>query len=373
MPEEANQEPAKPQNILDAVSFSKQSDSLRSFNPQGIVLEYLAQLDNREKQILMSRYGLEDGKPQTLENIGKKLNLTRERVRQIEKDSLKRLRLLSVPSRLNEANELIFQIIEDLGDIAPETKILETLLVNNASDLGSRSILFILNVNPRFNPLRENVSYHQSWSIIGFDQEVFENIIAAAIKLLETEQKPMKSEEMYRKLSGELDIPEAKNISNEVLENYISISKGIGKNAFQEWGLTDWTQIHPKDVGDKIYLVLQHHGKPEHYGKITELINKHSFDKRTAHKETVHNELIKDQRFVLVGRGIYALREWGYKKGVVADIIKEILNKSDGPLTRDQIIDEVLKQRFVKRNTIIVGLSNRKLFAKTPDNKYTNA
>ena len=103
---------------------------------------------------------------------------------------------------------------------------------------------------------------------------------------------------------------------------------------------------------------------------LTEMINKAKFDSRTAYKETVHNELIKDPRFILIGRGIYALSEWGYKPGVVADVIVEILKQSNQPLTKEKIIDEVMKKRLVKRNTILVGLSNKKLFKKVGKNAY---
>jgi DNA-directed RNA polymerase delta subunit len=116
---------------------------------------------------------------------------------------------------------------------------------------------------------------------------------------------------------------------------------------------------------------MRHHKKPEHYSTITELINQHKLDKRTAYKETVHNKLIKDKRFVLVGRGIYALAEWGYQPGVVSDMIKEILAENKAPMSRDQIIEEVLKRRLVKKNTILVGLSNKKMFEKVGKNLYT--
>jgi hypothetical protein len=128
-----------------------------------------------------------------------------------------------------------------------------------------------------------------------------------------------------------------------------------------------------KDVGDKAYLVMKHHGKPEHYSTITDLINQHGLDKRTAYKETVHNKLIKDKRFVLVGRGMYALAEWGYKPGVVSDIIVDVLKEADKPLSREEIIDAVLERRLVKKNTIIVGLCNKKLFKKVGKNQYALA
>jgi RNA polymerase primary sigma factor len=53
--------------------------------------EALRALPDRERHVLVLRYGLWDGEPHTLEEIGRRLGLTRERVRQIELDSLKRL------------------------------------------------------------------------------------------------------------------------------------------------------------------------------------------------------------------------------------------------------------------------------------------
>jgi len=53
--------------------------------------EALAALSERERKVLILRYGLDDAEPKTLEEIGRRLGLTRERVRQIETEALKRL------------------------------------------------------------------------------------------------------------------------------------------------------------------------------------------------------------------------------------------------------------------------------------------
>lgn len=362
----------KQQGILDTISFSQQNATLRAFNPQSFISEYLSALKPRERQVLVSRHGLEDGQPQTLEVIGKKLNLTRERVRQIEKEALSNLFQKSLSPSLEEGAGLIFQIIEEHGNILREADLIKLLLLNNHSDVSVQNLLFILNQLPRFSLLPESPVFRQSWYVSGFDKQLLENMVGKAKSFLEKAQKPQKNEKLFSKLRQEGSDPETSALTDEIAENYVGIGKVLDRNSFGEWGLSTWTDIHPKDISDKVFVVLNHLGKPEHYQKITELINKQAFDKRIAHKETVHNELIKDERFVLVGRGIYALRKWGYKKGVVADIIAEVLRNAAGPLTRDQIIEAVLKQRFVKKNTIIVGLSNRNLFRKMPDNKYTN-
>ncbi len=84
---------------------------------------------------------------------------------------------------------------------------------------------------------------------------------------------------------------------------------------------------------------------------------------------TVHNELIKDNRFVLVGRGMYALREHGFEPGIARDVIKKIL-ATKGPLRVDAVVAEVNKQRFFKANTVVINLQNKDYFERLADGKY---
>jgi RNA polymerase primary sigma factor len=65
----------------------------RSLRSQAL-MQALTVLTDREQQVLVLRYGLADAEPKTLEEIGRRLGLTRERVRQIELDSLRRLATL---------------------------------------------------------------------------------------------------------------------------------------------------------------------------------------------------------------------------------------------------------------------------------------
>jgi hypothetical protein len=356
--------------ILEKVSSQEKISALRTFNPQGAIFEYLEKLKPREKQVIEQRFGIGDGQAQTLEEVGRKLNLTRERVRQIEREAIAKLNRLPLPQSFEQGAELVYKVIEERGNIASEEYILDATLTNNNTPASRKGILFLLEVIPRFNLLSEDPNYRRAWFILGFDQELFKATINHAVEILEKIGEPLTSEKLFGKINEE--IGKASSLGSEVLKSFLGVSKKIDQNPYEEWGLCTWPEIHPKDVGDKAYLVLLHHKHPDHYGKITELINKQNFDKRVAHKETVHNELIKDPRFILVGRGIYALKEWGYQSGIVADVIEEVLRKAGKPLSRGEIIEEVLKQRLVKKNTIIVGLSNRKHFQKTQDNKYTN-
>jgi hypothetical protein len=155
--------------------------------------------------------------------------------------------------------------------------------------------------------------------------------------------------------------------NHEIARRWLSLSRRISRNPLGEWGVSHSPNVSARGIRDFAYLVLRKHGSPMHFTEVAKAIAKH-FDKR-AHVATTHNELIKDKRFVLVGRGLYALSEWGYSTGVVRDVISDILEKS-GPLTKEEIIEKVLRERYVKPNTIVVNLQNPIHFKKTKEGKY---
>jgi hypothetical protein len=158
--------------------------------------------------------------------------------------------------------------------------------------------------------------------------------------------------------------------NEEVIRRWLLMTKGISKNPLGEWGLMSSPNIKAKGMKDYAFLVIRRHGSPIHFREVAKLITE-LFGKK-AHVATTHNELIKDPRFVLVGRGLYALSEWGYMSGVVRDVIKNIIEKN-GPLSKDEIIQKVMKERYVKPNTITVNLQNQKYFKKDKDGKYSIA
>jgi hypothetical protein len=128
--------------------------------------------------------------------------------------------------------------------------------------------------------------------------------------------------------------------------------------------------VNPKNIRDKIYVILKEHGKHMHFNEIAEAIKDSEFKRKEVTTQAIHNELIKDKRFVLIGRGIYALKEWGYEKGTVADIISDVLRKEGGPLHRDEIVKRVLKSRYVKETTILLNLQGKPQFKRVAKATY---
>jgi hypothetical protein len=357
--------------ILDTIINTHQQESLQQFELSLIISKILDPLKEREKLILSKRYGLQGHEPQTLKTVGEEQGLTRERVRQIEKDLLKNLKTgVQQLEAFISARDLLVTTIAKHGGIMSEKNLLDYLGIDKEEE--ANAIKFILNLIVELETHPEDEHIKQSWARLGFDKQFLKEFIKETTALLENHGKPLSPEKFIEKFKeSDFYKKNGLELQEHVLINYLNTASGVHRNPFGEFGMHHWNEINPKDVGDKAYVVMKHHGKPEHYATITDLINQHGLDKRTAYKETVHNKLIKDKRFVLVGRGIYALAEWGYKPGVVSDIITEVLKEAGKPLSRDQIIEEVLKRRFVKKNTILVGLSNRKTFSKVGKNLYT--
>lgn len=359
--------------ILDTIIDNNRGTLTQGFEPLATVNSILGTLKERDKHILAKRHGLAGHEEQTLEKIGKQLQLTRERVRQIEKSLLSQLQKEhSKNEDLNKVKELITSVISEHGGLIAEADLLELLGI--AAIEEANAVRFLLRLVSEVDSLKNHDHIKEAWKAVHFDVGLFNQFVGVAKEVLESSKKPHSSEKFLSTFKDtEFYKANESKLSDKVIINFLNAAKHVSKNAYGEFGLAHWRSINPRDVGDKAYLVLKHHQKAEHYTKITDLINAYYTGGRKAYKETVHNELIKDDRFVLVGRGIYGLAEWGYKPGVVADVIEEILKKAGKPLSREEIVAKVLEQRKVQRNTILVGLSNKEKFSKVGKDQYSLA
>lgn len=329
-------------------------------NYQKICEDLIKDLPERQKDIIEQRFGLKGGERKTLEAIGQVYGITRERVRQIEEDGFSKIK-----PKLTKYQE-VFQYFEDqihnFGDLRKEDTLLNSL---GGSKFQSQTF-FLLTIGGKLQRFAENKNFYCLWTInhnsLNFAKEVLDFL---SKRLLEINH-PISFNDFLK----EANLKFGKSLTSQALQSYFGISKRIQPGIEGNYGLKDWPEINPRGVRDRAYLIFQREKNPLHFTAVTHLINNSKFEKISqppALVQTVHNELIKDSRFVLVGRGIYALRDWGYQPGVVKDIISMILQEEKKPLTKDEIIDLVLKQRIVKVNTILLNLTQ---FPKTADGKY---
>ncbi len=338
-----------------------------SFNPKQVTKRLLSVLSPRSQDVINGRYGLGgETKKMTLEAIGKKYKITRERVRQIENYSLANIRKSKEYDKEKPVFEELKVLIRGMGVIVAE----DDLLKHISKDKSIQNhINFLLVVGEEFHKEKEDEEFKHRWYV---DKELSRKIHDSLRKLYSTmsDDEIMPESEMIEAFLEHLKEVAEEYKREEVLKRWLSLSKNVGKNPLGEWGKMSSSNIKAKGMRDYAFLVIRRHGSPIHFREVAKLISE-LFNKK-AHVATTHNELIKDPRFVLVGRGLYALSEWGYASGVVKDVIKSILEKN-GPLTKEKIIEKVLKERYVKENTIMVNLQNTKFFKKMKDGRYAVA
>jgi DNA-directed RNA polymerase delta subunit len=351
-------------------------------NPYILISNLLEGIKNqRTQEIIRRRFGLFDGRPQTLQEIGNAYDITRERVRQIEESGLEEISNPQALLKLKPLEKDLFEYINEYGQVRREEKLLDEMvcLCMPASQVEKlrkneptpeqckHALNLILTLTQPFSKIEEDDYLHPSWTTEKNSLARAKKAIDSAATYFDKNRKTMTSEQLYDVIKKRLP-----GLSEKAVFSYMDAAKVIQENPFGEFGLIDWPEISPRGVRDKAYLIFKKEGKPLHFAQVTELINQLLPHNKPAYIQTVHNELIKDSRFVLIGRGIYALVEWGYQPGTVVDVIKEILAK-EGPLTKEEITRKVLEKRLIKENTILINLQNKKYFKKNEDGRYTLA
>ena len=321
--------------------------------------------NQRAREIIRQRFGLEDGQRKTLEAIGQKYGITRERVRQVEEAAFSVLRKNNFFDFFQPALRPINDFFDQSGQAVIEEKLLSFLANAKHPHPGRGAVFFILTVLSPYERFAETDRFYPFWTNSKNVWPKAQEMIKALIKDLEREGKVVSGDYLLdigrKKISG---------LSEQALFSYLDITKEISQNCFGQFGLSAWPEINPRGVKDKAFLVFKKENRPLHFRAAADLINQYNFGSRLAHPQTVHNELIKDPRFVLVGRGIYALTDWGYQPGTILELIKGAL-KENGPLAKDEILKGVLKHRLVKENTVLINLQNRKWFVRDEEGRYS--
>ncbi|MCD4694059.1 hypothetical protein K8R62_01745 [bacterium] len=381
----------------------------QKINTKRIIDDLIKNFSTKEKNVIKRRFGLDRVKRETLEQVGQAHGLTRERIRQIEKVLVGKINeAKELQVELKQLQETVFLILGEHGGVAEKQHLFG--LLDKVSELGlkvndeeKRSIIqenhfdFLLSriFNDSLEEIKRSDKFKDSYKFKNdsldhfeylsqeFNEEIqkLNNIIniSELVELILKLENYKKHEGKFRSservhsynwLGDDLSEEERGIFKNySALYSFLQIIRDLEKNKFGHWGHVSWNEISPKTVNDKIYLVLKNYGKPLHFTEIAKLINDTNFDHKKTNSATVHNELILDDKYVLIGRGMYGLKEWGFKQGTVTQVIKDILESSSEPLNKEDVVKKVLESRMVKESTINLALSNRKNFQKIGD-KY---
>lgn len=336
-----------------------------TFDAATLVKKLLAAAPERSRNVIIRRFGLgASAEHETLEAIGDRSGITRERVRQIEAAGLDAIRASKAFKDAAPAFAELTKFVHSLGALVAEDELLAKL---GKDEKARNRFRFLLTLDAGFNRERETNDFLARWHV---DHQTAAHIHQALTRLYSSlsDDEVISEAELLDRFLDELKEVNDAYKKEEVLKRWLTLSKNIGSNPLAEWGRVTAPAIRVKGIRDYAYLAIKRHGKPMHFSEVAKAIG--GLFSRKAHVATTHNELIKDPRFVLVGRGLYALTEWGYTPGVVRDVIRETLGKT-GPLKKEEIIEHVRKARFVKDNTILVNLNDARYFKRLKDGRYT--
>lgn len=336
-----------------------------TFKPKIITKQLVSCLKDRTKDIMIQRYGLADNaEKKTLESIGDKYGITRERIRQITNFAVSSIKDSAYFEQSKDVFVELKDIMQNKGRTLSEKDALFYLA--GKDELAQNHIYFLLVLGDDFTKIKEDDEFNHRWTIHGDHADKVHEMLRTLHNEI-GDDDIISEKDIISFLNKHSEKIVGESVNEEVAKAWLNISKVIGQNEMGEWGKSVSPSINPRGVRDLAFLVLRKEGSPMHFVEVANKIS--AYFKRLANSATVHNELIKDDRFVLVGRGLYALTEWGYKYGTVRDIISYII-KSEGPSSREDIVKKVLKERYVKENTILVNLQNRDYFKKNKEGRY---
>lgn len=338
--------------------------------PHDATKALLAKLPSRRmRDVVEKRFGLKGARAHTLEAIGQEYKITRERVRQIEADALRHFAKPEFTAEVEPVLRALEEHLDYHGGVMAEKHFLETA----ADRRHHPHLVFLLEVGNPFQRFSETDEYNVRWATRPEAALQTESILEEVVNDLERKKEPVSRKELEGMVSSHSQKITGASPTPHMIEAHLATSHLIQRNPYNEYGLASWYTISPRGIKDKAYLVLAKARRPLHFRDVAGEINKAGWNSRKAHPQTVHNELIKDLRFVLVGRGLYALREWGYEPGVVRDVLVSVLRQAGHPLAKNEIVEKVLEKRFVKEPTILLNLQNKSLFRRTQEGRYTLA
>jgi hypothetical protein len=350
---------------MDTPQFNNQGSAntqTLKVNLTEIIEDMFMVLTNKEKEVIIKRFSLDNKPRQTLEKIGQSFSVTRERIRQIEKIALGKLRRTVDNTKLSMINKIAREVLEKNGGLLLEDKLISEVLnkILSGQQVDSNIIRLALNINPDLISMEKTNLFRPFWRLSNIGLDDVKKIIDNGISVLNKKGDVMVDDLLSNSILAVLD--KGTKITLPLTLSALEVDKRV-KRIKEGYGLVSWRHINPRSIRDKAYIVLKKSTNPLHFVEIANRIAESGFDKKVVTTQAVHNELIRYDQFVLVGRGLYALKEWGYKKGTVADVIEDLLRKKS-PLTKQEIIAGVLKQRQVKKGTISLNLQKNPVFVR---------
>jgi len=328
----------------------------------------LSNLTEKERIIISKRIWL-DWEKQTLQEIGNSYKITRERVRQIEDVWIRKLGRIIKSTPLWAIQELSERILKIHGWLLTRDQLVSAIIkeMKLDSSINSNIIEMIIQSNFNVGKSKPQLWFRTHFFFPEINKKLINEVHKEALKILKKKGDIMEATSLYEMIKVNLFAQFGK-LETVLLDSITNIYTDIVKWEEKFIWLEKWKILNPSTLKDKAIYVMKKEKTPLHFVDLTNLISNHFWE--AVKVATIHNELIRNNEFVLIGRGIYVLKDWGYKPGTVIDVIVDILAKVKTPLSTDDIVAKVLKTRRVKVSTVYMNLQNRKYIQRVWRNMY---
>lgn len=336
-----------------------------------IASEIFKVLTEKEQSVITQRFDLDGQGKKTLDNIGQKYAVTRERIRQIESVALTKLRRTMKNTQIKPIVQIAHDILIANGGLLIESALISKILteIGQASEVDGNFIRVALTVDNDTHQIFDRMRLRRCWAENDISKQLALKVGDIIVSCLKKEKDAMTIDKLTATAKAVLTQKKI-DASPELIQSTIAIDTRLA-SLDGKVGLVEWRHIKPRALRDKAFIVLQRHGQPLHFTEITNAIIEAHFDQKPVRTPAVHNELIRSEKFVLVGRGLYALRSWGRQGGIVPEVLGRIVKNAKSPLTKQEIIDLAQKEREVKTGTIVLNLQKHPNIVSNGNGTYS--
>lgn len=336
---------------------------------KSIFEEILLKLSDKENSVIKRRVGYEGTEKETLQAIGDSYWITRERVRQIEDTGIKKIGRIVKTTYLIDIQNKAKEVLDFHGGLLVKEKLINALIkeLDLDSEIDWNILSLIIQSDFDIKKSKPKLGIQTYFFLPTISSKKINTIHKEVLKVLK-KKKDIVDINILTELVRINLRNDFEDISMPFVDSIVEIHDDLVKGEETFVGLEKWKILNPKTLKDKSIYVLKKEKLPMHFVDIANKITEFLGDEVKVN--TVHNELIRNEEFILVGRGIYVLKEWGFKPGTVLDVMSEIMKKHGEPMTTEEITNKVLKVRNVKKSTIYMNLQNRDHIERVGRNYY---
>lgn len=347
---------------------------------KAFVSQMLSVLPERERNILADRYGLWDGIAETLQDIGDKLALTRERIRQIEEKGLKRIRRLHNDGTIRSfiADRIRTQLESDpqgTCGIVSEEEALGALAAEDTIEEAGLAIEFFNDVDGAGENLLEQSLVPVESGVYAATKRAandYREVLRLVELSLQHQEKPLSETSLF----DEVRIRAGRDLTSgevRIASRILSISPKVTYLPKGTLALSEWKEFQKRDAPSVAEATLRLLGRPAHFREIAEKAGAIFGRTGLAGAATIHNALVtKRKSFVWVKPGTYGLVAWGLKRApFIKDRLIEVLSETRYPLAYWHLKEKVLEVCNCKEDSVRMTLDlNPALFRKFVGDQY---